>query len=232
MRPRHVFLLLVLLAIPAGIAAVRAAPEDTATEGPVTTRYRMEVWRIQVPNGEDASPLTLADLGLDSGPAVLPVADAPRAAGWVGAVPVSPEVLGAVAALPGSESVFRLETEGAPRESVVMEVHRQFPVLSVDVRGNQTIETTKFERTGAEAKITHRQGDVVELRLGFAAVSALVQNRTPILFSMQSSGVVTLPDGYVAVFQFTDRVDSRFAGSDLERVVRYLVLLTRLDLTR
>ena len=231
MKPGCGLLLLVVLALSAGLAAAFGA--GPAADDPATTgvrRFRVEVVWCSRPAGGDVAPLTLEALGIAPEDATRPVAERPRAAGWLGAAATSPELFAAIAARPGAEVMFRFETECGAEDDARLVVSRQIPVTVVDIRGDQRIQTTRFEHVGAALQLYRQDDGGYRMEMELSAVSAMIPSVGAQTVTAKSTGTLSIADGTTAIFTFTDRVEGATRGTDTDQVVEYLFLITRLDL--
>jgi len=134
--------------------------------------------------------------------------------------------------------------EGTFRSKVTLVTGKRFPVISTDIRGDQVIRTTKFEKVGAQVELTRREGDVHDLVIEVSAVNGRSRGGQPILFEVTSRGNATLPDSCTAVLSFFDRTEGEDLGAapgptddggdvpPADVLARFVVLLTRLDLEK
>ena len=103
----------------------------------------------------------------------------------------------------------------------------------------------EFQKVGATMEVRAAGNDDHDVNLQFSAVSAWSQDGMPVIYTASSKGRLHLPDGFTAVFDFLDRVESESVtrspeervtdgpnGGETSRdvVARYVLLLTRLDL--
>lgn len=214
---------------------------QTAEEIP-SRRYRATVVEVEHPETSDGAALTLKDLGGMEG-AIVPAADGLRGQGYFGALPEPNRLLGLLAKRGRTEVLFRGEVESDGRNVASITSGTQVPVTAVELRGDQTIVTTKFYDTGFLFEIKGRGRDDHTVALQLSAISGMTRfesTRHPQISKFASKGSLRLPDGYTAVYSFFLRTQSYVrAGWPPEPaaenpmpdgVKEWIVLLTRMDL--
>lgn len=236
------FVLLVVLAAAAAFALLHppagAEPEgDHAAPYPPTSRVRVEIVKVVLPLGQDSvSP----SLGGEVAEALVPGDGKGLSTGWFAAVRTSRTLGQMLANAEGAKVIGRGEVELLPDVTVAWNTGTEFPIASVQIKGETQYETTSFQKTGFTAKLTRTgESDLFSVQLELKDIEAFVRGPgdRPVVFSGTTSGAVTLPDGYTSIFSFTDHLggggilskpDSNSAES--ECVVQYFVGLTRYDL--
>ena len=249
---------LVVLAVAAGgMFALFSSPVG-AQRGPddgvavaVSSRYRVTVLRVAVPAEATGEALNLADFAREIPGALVAKSDAPGLRGHFGAVPSQKDLLHMLSKRGTSmEVIFTGETETVPGKKGSVNSGQRFPLATMEMRGNQTIVTTKFEQTGIKVEVLRSphpgpRGDVHEMTVELSATTAHVGGMNPVIFEVASKGSFMLPDGYTAVLSYLDRVEgfvlmntvqSLAAGTPAPQempadiVAQYFMLVTRMDL--
>jgi hypothetical protein len=228
-------------------AAAHPAPRPAAGPAPGPagappgpTRFRIQAARLTLAAGSSEKPLGIDAFQHLSG-AIVPTDSVRRGENWFGAVRTPEPVLAQLAGLGHLETVFSGETE-LTRGSGMLSLSREFPVHAEEIRGDQTIQTVRFEKSGLDVQLTPAAPSHYTVEISLKAVSAVVRDLgvLPVITTMRSTGEVWIPDGYTAVFCHTDRIPGELihprpeapgVARPADVVVQYFVLLTRLDLT-
>jgi len=243
MRMRQAVLIGIVLAAVVGAAfAVREDPAAlNAADDVVTSRYRMAVVRVDLTADSAGEPLGLTEFG-DGGAARKPLAPAAAAAGQFASVAYPHRVLDALATRGTAEVVWRGEFETGHGKKGSVTSGTRFPVLGVEIRGNQEFVTTKFEKTGFRCDVVRVRDDMHAVRMEGSVVAAWTPGLSPVISEFTIEGEIVLPDAHTAVFMVLERTDGEMLASDLvaraegkkpesfsDAVRQFYVLLTRLD---
>ncbi|MHC4472606.1 MAG: hypothetical protein ACYTDY_11360 [Planctomycetota bacterium] len=236
----------ILAALVAALGMPLAWQATPAADQGTMTRYKVALVRVIVPASTDGAPLHLKDAAGLSHPAIKFRSATATAAGYFGALQYPHDLMKHLHAMGEAEVLFRAEMETVRGREGIAEVKKEIPVRAVDVRGDQTIITTKYQRVGLNAQIMSTDDRHHDIEASFTAVSAWTPGGEPILFSVATRGSILLPDGYTAVLAFLDRVEGesltrlpweRVSDQPKEReraatdsVARCFLLVTRLDL--
>jgi len=248
MKPHRLLAVLlgatVLLAF---VVALREVPADgqDVSDRPSTggsTRFRATLVRVTLPDDGDAKPLTLSEIGVTADSAVTPRAALMKQTGEFGSLRYPHSLLAAMRKRGKTKVLFGGEVEVVHLQKARLQYGQKFPIRSVDIRGNQTIVTTKLQEVGMEVELAPTdRPDFYLAQIEFSAVSVRQGSADAIITSVGTSGGVHLRDGYTAVFTFVDRIagvayitqgDSQedVAVEERDTLVQFFVLLTRTDL--
>jgi hypothetical protein len=212
-----------------------------------TSRYRVTLVRLAVPEDSTGGPLLLTEFGREVPGAILPRSRAPGLVGHFGAVPVQRDLLKVLKQRStGMEVVFCGEMEGLLGTKCSVNSGQKFPLRSTELRGTQEFVTTRFEQIGVQVDLERKPDkgsvrDTHSVAMQLSAVTAQVDGGNCVLFQVSSKGTISLPDGYTTVFSFLDRVEGGIFANAVkgqtpalavppDLVAEYFLLLTRMDL--
>lgn len=237
---RRFTVLAIVLAAAAAFALLHppagAEPEgNRAAPYPPTSRIRVEIVKVVVPDGRDA---VLPAPGGESVEALVPSDGPGLGTGWFAAVHTAKSLFEMLAPTGSAKVIGRGEVELTPDTVVSWNAGTEIPITSVQVKGDTQYETTTFQKTGFTAKLQRLgESDLFSVQLELKNVEAFAKGPgdRPVVFSGSTMGGVTLPDGYTSIFSFTDRVSGELlpetdAKVKSDRVVQYFVGITRYDL--
>ena len=247
---------LVLGIVGGGFLALQSAPvgaqrAEEGAAGVLSSRYRVTVLRVSVPENSTGDALSLTEFAREIPGALVARSDAPGLKGQFAAVPAQKDLVHQLG-LRGTamEVIFTGETETVPGRKATVSSGQKSPVVTAEVRGTQRIVTTRFERIGLKVEIGRALlpspgADIHSLVTEFSAISAFVGKVSPVIFEVTSRGDFLLPDGYTLILSYLDRVEGRLfmhtvdslaAGESgpldvpADVVVQYYILISRMDL--